>query len=177
MVLAVGERAAERGLYAEDVEVVCRHARAAQAHGFVDAGERDRAASLSGNEFEDGVFARPVEVVERRDAVGAAARRLLEHAHDAPGFGVEQGPEQDGVDEAEDRGVRADADGERGQRDRGEAALPHECARAEFQILEEVVHGACGNGKSASESCQEFLFRNLPGPKKLPSQKTGACHG
>ncbi len=58
--------AAERGLDAEDVEIMGRDARAAQENRFAHAGERDAAAAgLGRHEIEDGVVLLPVEKVER----------------------------------------------------------------------------------------------------------------
>ena len=77
----------------------------------------------------------------------AAARRTLAHPHDALGMIVGQGLEQDAVDEAEDGGVAADPDGERGERDDGEAAALEQRATRELQVLEEFAQTGRGGSK------------------------------
>ena len=49
-----------------------------------------------------------------------AVARAPVDLHEAVGSRIGQRPQQDGVDDAENRGIRADPDGERGESDRGE---------------------------------------------------------
>ena len=65
LILIVCKRAAHRGLDAEDVEVVGRHAFAAQLHRQGGPAERQGAAAFGGHELEHRVPGLPVQVVER----------------------------------------------------------------------------------------------------------------
>ena len=60
--------------------------------------------------------------------------------HDAVRLRVRQRLQQDGIDDREDRRVGADADGERGQRDRGEPRIPPHRAQRVAHIGEECFH-------------------------------------
>ena len=111
------ERAASLRPDAEDVEIVRRDSRPTKLDGFPAAREGRGAAGLSGHEFEDGVVLLPVEEVQCGDAVAVAAGRLLENTHNPIGLRVRQRSEQDAIDEAEDRGVGADAECQREDRD------------------------------------------------------------
>ena len=136
--ILVGEKgSAERGLDAEDVEVVRRDARAAQLDRVAHARERGAAAGLGRHEVEHGVVLLPVEKVQRGDAVALAARRLLEHAHDAVGVRVGERLQQQSVDEAEDGGVGADAERERQQRHDGESRTPRQGSHRISHVLQQ----------------------------------------
>ena len=117
LILAGRERPPESGFDAEDAKVVGRDARAAQQHRLADARQRGASARLRREEVEHRVVALPIEEVERRDRVPFAFRRLFHHAHDAVRIPIGEGLQQHPVDEAEDRGVGANADRQRQQRD------------------------------------------------------------
>jgi len=77
----------------------------------------------------------PIEIVERRNSVALTLGRLFQHAHDAVGVRVRQGPEEHAVDKAEDRGVRADAQGQRQDRNGGESGAAAQRSEGVSQVL------------------------------------------
>ena len=56
-------------------------------------------------------------------------------------FRIRQGPQEDGVDHAEDGGVRADTEGKGEHGDGSEGGLLHELAQRVAKILKQCVHG------------------------------------
>ena len=68
---------------------------------------------------------------------------LIEH-HQLVGVLHRQLPQQDLVDQRENRGVGADAKGQREDGDGGEQRIAAQAADREFQIGEEVAHGVLG---------------------------------
>ena len=72
-----------------------------------------------------------------RTQVLSNAVHLLQIMTAPVGIGPRQRPQQHGVDDAEDRGVGADAERQREDRHRGEARIARERAGAETQILSE----------------------------------------
>ena len=119
------------------LEVVGRHAGAAQLDRLGAARHRDVAAGLRGHEVEDRVVLLPVEEVQRRDAVALALRRLLEHADDALGLVVGQRLQQNPVHEAENGDIGADADGQRQDGDDRKSPAVLQRASGVAQILAE----------------------------------------
>src|SRR5260370_22825329 len=115
------KRAASLGLDAVGVEIVRRDTRPTKLDRFAASGEGCGAAALSRHEVEDAVVLLPIEEVQCGDAVAIAAGRLLENTNDPIGIAIRQRLEQDPVDEAEYRGVGADAERQREDRDRGKA--------------------------------------------------------
>ena len=107
------KRTSQLHMDAVDVEKMRRDACSPELDRFPDAREGRGAASLSGHEVEYRVILLPVEEVQRRDTVALAARRLLEDTNDLIGILIGQRLEKDGIDEAEDRGVGADAECQR----------------------------------------------------------------
>jgi hypothetical protein len=61
---------------------------------------------------EDGVLALPIEEIQGRYAVSGKARGLFEHADNPIGIRVGEWFQKSRIDEAEDRRVGADADGQ-----------------------------------------------------------------
>ena len=148
--LLVGpEVAPQRRRDAKHAEKRGRHLERAHALGLADAGQVVRAGRrrLHGRRHrgERPVLSVPVEIVGRRHRAEppALARALLGERHHAVGARVRQRPPQHRVDDAEDGGARADAKGEREQRDGGEPWLPDEHPRAEADVLpHRVPHDA-----------------------------------
>jgi hypothetical protein len=85
-------------------------------------------------------LAQVLEIEVRHAHVGAARHVPLRDRHDAIGIVERQAPDEDGVDEGEDRRVHADAEGERDHRDRREPPILDEQARREPQVLKQA-HG------------------------------------
>ena len=131
------ERAASFCLDAVDVKKMRRDTCAPDLDRVSDAGERGRSARLSGHGVEDGVVPLPVEEVQGRDAVAVAARRFFEDADDPVGIPIGQRPEQNAIDETENRGVRADAQCERENRDGGESRTPGQGSPAVARVLQQ----------------------------------------
>ena len=142
LVLIGKKRAASLRLNAEDLEVAGRDPRPTKLHRIAAPRERRRAAALGGHEVEDGVIRLPVEEIQRGDAVAVAAGRLLEDTDDPIGIRVRQRLEQDAVNEAEDRGVGADAERQREDRDRCKSRTLRQGSPAVTQVLEQrIEHG------------------------------------
>ena len=166
LVFVAREGPAEYGLDAEDVEIVRRDHSGTQLHGFAVAGQGGRVAGLRGHVVEDRVVLLPVEVIERRDAVPAAPRRLFEYAHDPVGFGVRKRLQQHAIHETEDGGIRANADCQGGNRDGGEPGALPEGPQTEAKVLEEFVH-ACAllrrRVRKLDEADAEMFLASLRG--------------
>jgi len=86
----------------------------------------------------------PVKEVEGVDHVSeiSFARRGFPDPDQAFGLGIRQRSEKDGVDDAENRGVGADADSERDDGDGGEAEVRAQGAEGVPEVLKERVHGS-----------------------------------
>ena len=86
--------------------------------------------------FEDLVLFLPLDEVGGRDRVllDAASGVAFPESDDAVGFGEGKGFEEDGVDDAEDGGVGADAEGEGEDGDCGEGGVFPELAERVFQV-------------------------------------------
>src|SRR5262249_29755652 len=93
------------------------------------AGHADDVADVHGAEAAIGTFAVPE----------LGARHVFVDANDLAGVLVWQRPEQHGVHDAEDRRVRAEAEGERQDDDDGEAGRAAERAARVAQIETEIV--------------------------------------
>ena len=136
-----GEKiAAEKNGLTEDVEEL------RSAGGRLDAlrlragAEAQGAAGPCGDGLEGGVLALPVEEVTGGDAVVVAVDLGPDH-DDAVGLVVGKGSEERGVDDAEDGGVGADAEGESEDGDGGEAGVFEEETEAEDEVAPTVAHG------------------------------------
>ena len=124
-VVLLREGAAGDGTDAEHGEVLVRHLLAGDRLGLRVAGERRTPAGDDRDLLEEAGFAPPVGVVAGRGPfVGRTAARpqVLPDHHEPLRMRIGQRPEQDGVDDGEHRGVGADAERDRQDRDRGEPA-------------------------------------------------------
>jgi hypothetical protein len=130
-----GKSTAQVRLDAEDIEVVRRHPVPAQLNRLIDAGERHRTAGLCGHVLEDGVVFLPVEIIQRRDAVTAPARRFLQDPDDPFRLAIRQRLQQHAVHKAENRRVGADADPQRQDGDDGKPRTLPEGPQSIAQIL------------------------------------------
>jgi hypothetical protein len=113
-----------------------------QPLGSLAAGQVDGPAVVDPQVLEDPV--RPP--VEEIGGVGvlelgnAEPRGGVPHPHQPLRVGVGQRPQQDAVDDAEDRGVGADAEGQGEDREQGESRLPQELADGGAEVAEERIH-------------------------------------
>jgi hypothetical protein len=155
LVLPGKERAAERRLSTEDVEVADRETRASNRHRLALAGQRCPPTNLRGHVLEDGVLLRPIEIVERGDAIESTRWERLEDADDALGVGVGEWAEQNAVDEAEHRRVSADRQRDGRNRDGGEARAVAKAANGVVEFVNErdaIQQRASREGVSAGSN-------------------------
>ena len=135
------EVAAERRLDADNVEEPGSHENAAQPLGLGAAADVDGRGFDGGHGGERRVVAAPVVEVRRRDrSVQAAfARPLLAERHHIARRGIRQRPPEHGVDDAEDRGVGADAEREGNECDERKGRLPPQHPRAKDNVLPKSI--------------------------------------
>ena len=141
-----GERAAQERRGAQHVEKVAAHAEILKALRLAEAGQEHvgRAAAVvaellvGGDAGEALVAPLPVGPVGgRRDVPRPAPKRIrLEDPDQFVGILVGQRPEQHRADDAEDRGAGADADGERGDRNRRERRVFAQRAESVADVLQ-----------------------------------------
>ena len=135
-----GERA-----YAEDGEEVGRDVRRRDRFRLSRTGQRHAVGGQDRHLLEDVVLRLPVEVVRRRDAEGLHAgedvlRRNVRHDDEAVRVGIREGLQEDGVDDAEDRRVRADAEREDADRHGRKARVLPQHAERVSDVLRERSH-------------------------------------
>ena len=139
--VGLAERSANRRSDFEHVEEIDVHHRAVEAFGVIAVGQDERDAFEAGHAGKSAVPHAPVEEVRR----GPGAKHLLRlpiglgHEQELFSAGKRKRPQQDRVHDAENRGVRADADrhGQRG--DDGEARRLPQRPNGVPQVLSE--HG------------------------------------
>ena len=119
--LVVGrcDEASHGGLHAEDTEVVTAHPLRRHETHFAAVGEVE-ARSTPGR--DGGESRRPVAELfpERIREIAVVVVVVAEELHQLLGVRHREGAQHDGVDERVDRGVEADADRKRRDRDGGE---------------------------------------------------------
>ncbi len=131
------------GAGAEHRQQVRRHADRADALGLAVAGQVLVAADRERDLLEPAVARPDVEVLRGREPVlhDAEARRAVPEDDEAVGIRVGQRAQQERAGDAEDRGVRADAQRDRehgGEREPGR--LPEGPERV-AEVLRERLHG------------------------------------
>ena len=135
-----GERAAENRRQPEDGEQIRRRADRADVLGLSAAREVVfLQAVVERHVLERAAALFPVDVGGRRDravTVEADRGRLFPEKHEPIGFRERQRPQQHGAHDAEDRGVRADAEREDQHGDDGEAGRAREHADGVANVLE-----------------------------------------
>ena len=145
-VLGGGERPSHHCSHAERREQVRRDACRGHALRVAVAGEvhlpltpgGDLAERLSPPPVVDDLAGRHPGLVERRP--------LAPDHHRPVGLAPRQRPQEDGVDDAEDGRVRADAEGQRQDRDGGERRVPAERTGAKANVLQGSVEKGRGHG-------------------------------
>jgi len=141
---------------AEQVEVVRRQSAAEHLHGIAEARQRESGEVLGGELAEDRL---PVAVVHeprrrQRDLDDAAILRVRVHVDDAILIGVGQTAQEQVVDEAEDRRVQADPEGEGEQREQREPRRLQELPDGEAKVCNHVTPSFPG---SAAPRCAPEL--------------------
>ena len=118
VVVVAAERAAEHRRHAEHVKPVAGDAHARYALGVAGAGEVRAELRLDGDRLEAlRLVAVVAEAARRHRRLHVVERRIeVLDRHQPRGYAVRQRPEQHGVDDAEDRRVRANAERERERR-------------------------------------------------------------
>src|ERR1700730_4996420 len=109
--------------------------------GMVARGQAVAAAGPSAQILKNGALVFPIEEIPRGNAV-AAAVDLRPDDDELVRIGVRQGSEKGGVDDAEDGGVRADAQHECQERDAREAEIFGEQSQAKTDVPCKVRHAA-----------------------------------
>ncbi len=156
------ERAASERGHGERLEQVRRRRRGTHALGFLPAGQARvhlhvrrevREARRPGSIVHDFLHRQP----------GRVARRRCVPDHDQPiGISVGQRLEEDGLDEAEKRGVRADAERERQDGDGGEAGLSTETLQGLFDVRHHNLWLDEARERRVGGNCRILLIRGPP---------------
>ena len=115
---------------AENAEEAVAHRAPLGKARLAAAEDRRRIAAVGRHRVEARRSVAPVDEVRMRYARGAAARVALAERDDAGGLAVRQRPQQHAVDDAEDRGVGADAERQRDHGDEREGGTLEERADA-----------------------------------------------
>ncbi len=144
--VGVGEVAARGHRHAEHREDVGRGADRADLFRFAGL-SGDRGATRRGDAGHAverlGALAEVADIGNREREVEHVARpQLGPHEHEARGIAVGQRPQQDAVDDAEDRRAGADAEGDRQNRDDSESRVFLERAQCVIEILQKGVHSS-----------------------------------
>jgi hypothetical protein len=107
------KRSPNFGADAEQREKAGRYARGANAFRFGKSSQVDAAARVRGHFFEDLAAPSPIEIVRshHRVVIVALCQIPLPHGYQSLRMVKGKGPEQNCVDYAKDRGVRADSKG------------------------------------------------------------------
>ena len=128
------------------------------------------------HERERAAVAPPVEVVGRRDRTepAALARALLGERHHAIGARIRQRPPQHRVDDAEDRGVGADAERQREERDDRESRLPPQHPNAEHRRPVEL-RPTCRHAPQALRRSAARHGRGRRAPTGTSPARRAAC--
>jgi hypothetical protein len=135
------EGPAERGPDADRLEEAGHQLERRHELGLFAAGDRRAACCKRGHPREALVERPPVlDIRIGRDVLHVTRPRVGRPDEDEPiRVGVGQRPQQHGAEQAEDRGIRADAETERENRDARERRVPAQHARADAQVLHEMV--------------------------------------
>ena len=113
---------------------------ATEAFGAVHPGEVELRLLHGGQGLERSVLVAPVDIVRPGHRHAGEQLGLLVQKDEAVGVAVRQRAQEDGVDRAEDRRVRPDAERQREDSHQGEAGVLDEHPQGEAQILEKRVH-------------------------------------
>jgi len=109
----------------------------------------------------------PLQVVACRNR-DAPLLDLGPHHHQLVGIGIWHGLKQRGIDHTEDGRGRANAEGQRQYRDKCEARLFEQYARAVAQVLPQCVHHTPSHFRLAISDCRLKECCHLFGNRKSP---------
>ena len=141
------QRAPDRGRDSEDLEVIAGHDFAERHPGSVPGLQGSDRRAVPQHVGEDGIARLEIEVVEirvRGESVPVAATRV--DVHDPGRIGNRQRPEQERVDDREERRVEPDAHGQREHRDRGKPRTAEQPLQCVAYVCQHAVRYACGYG-------------------------------
>jgi hypothetical protein len=133
-----GEVAPDRRRDAEHPEEVPRHAHPADPFRLAVGHQRRTPRADERHVVERVAAVAPVEERQVADVAGRSGRPPLADGDEAIGIRIRQRTEQHGIEDAEDRRVRADAEGERHERDRREAGRAPQQPRGVANVPPEV---------------------------------------
>ncbi len=140
------KRAAEPRVRLEDGEQLRRSPDARDADRIAGSREREIGAPVGGDRFQAPDIGLPVFERRNRDAIQDTVGVDFPEDDDLLRIVVRQRVEDDGLDDAEERGVRADAEGERHERDQREGRLPPQRAERVSEGGEPVGHNLGARG-------------------------------
>ena len=145
------EETAVQRTHAEQREELPRHDLDVQPRRFADARERHGAAAPRREVLEGAAFALPVHPVgggvpaaraARLDGAHLELRHVLVDHHQLVAVRIGQGPQQELIDDGEDRGVAADTEREREHDGGGEAGTLAQAARHVTHVAHQAVEPA-----------------------------------
>src|SRR6478752_8755233 len=91
---------------------------------------------------ENGIIISPIEIVGQRDRVVLAWAGRFVQNHDPVRLRIWKGTKQDGVNDAEYRGIRADAERKRQHSDQSESRRFAELATSKLEIAHIILRAA-----------------------------------
>ena len=160
-VFVARERPAERQRRAEHGEVAARYVHRVDVLGQVAAEEvrAGIARLIRGDRLEGGRLVAPQDELRDRGQPRRADARRGHELEEAIGLRIGERPQQHGVDDGEDRGVRADADGEHGERGQRESRRPPQHAARVDGVACEVSEDPRGLPPGAVSSKRLAVLR------------------
>ena len=134
------EIASKLRLNAKQIEEIGRNTAPIETFGFTVPSEIKTALRHRGHPREDAVLALPIEKISRRRRVLREPEMglLVPHHHELVRVLERQRAQQDGIDHAEDRGVRSDPERERGDRHNREAGVLGQRPQTVADILQKL---------------------------------------
>ena len=122
-VFVFAERPTDLRRQSDDVEKVSRDRSARNALRVASRNSAEIARFLMsrGEMFKNSVVLLPIEIIRERDRIILSRPRRFIEDHDSLRVRIRQRLQQDGVDNAEDRGVRADAERKRQHSNKSES--------------------------------------------------------
>jgi len=138
-VIGFGKVAPEEGLYAESGKKVVVDLGAAEADRIVGGEVAIGVAEGSGEMGEDGLRFLPRKIVGAEEKLVGLNGGGHAEPDETVGLGVREGTEEDSINDGEDGGGGAEAEGEREDGGRGEERSLRESAGGVAEILEELI--------------------------------------
>src|SRR5580693_3265204 len=166
-VLVGAKGTAEMGVYSEKGKKPRGYPARIEALGFAGTREGDRGAAHTLDGFERMTLVTPVDEILVGDA-GIGKFALFSDQHNAGGIAKGKRAQQNGINDAEDCGVCADAEGEREDGDRREGRTFNQEAESVAKILQQNFHDtptreailAFFDGRGAGRFCGFGCGRN-----------------